>query len=297
MDIAQIFGLSPRRRMEPDKEVGIEIEVEGIYLPRDLDGRRYNWAFKQEGSLRGDECGEYVLRKPIERSKVFEEVEKLGALFKQRDSRIFGSNRTSVHVHINVQDWNIVEVINFVILYLIYEDILVRYCGESREGNLFCLRSKDAEYLYSALFNVGTTKNYENLQGNNLRYASINVEALSKFGSLEFRSMRGTVDPSEIEEWVNILLSLKDFAKETERPEEILHEISVQGITAYSNKVFGEYYGCLFKEGDEQVVMEGVRRVQYIGYCCDWMAHLQSKPKAILQDDIENPDVRRRLRR
>ena len=117
-------------------DVGIEVEVEGNNLPH-ID--EY-WNVTHDGSLRG-EALEYVFKRPLELSKAKEALDYLGHHLSKKNVSVLDSGRCGVHVHINCQKLSIVELYNFFTLNFILEDLLTAFCGESRVGNLFCLRA------------------------------------------------------------------------------------------------------------------------------------------------------------
>ena len=175
---------------ETKGDVGLEIEVEGTNLPLHVEG----FTRVHDGSLRGPETGEYIFASPCNLRETKKRLKNLLTEYENHATIIDTSYRTSTHVHINMQEDDMVTVYNMIILYLIFEDYLVKYCGEDREGNLFCLRMRDAEALLPMLLRAASSRSWSALSNEWLRYAAINVCALSKFGSLEFRSMRGTDD-------------------------------------------------------------------------------------------------------
>lgn len=123
---------------------GIEIEVEGQNLPPAIP------YFKRvaDHSLRG-ESAEYVFDKPLNLDQVHKAMDAF--IFYMNGVKVDDSDRTSVHVHLNVQQWTVKRVFTFFMLYAMFEEFLVKFCGESRENNLFCLRLKDAEGLILTL--------------------------------------------------------------------------------------------------------------------------------------------------
>lgn len=244
-------------------EVGIEIEVEGRNLPHQL---RYHWRVEGDGSLRGDESAEYVLKHPVPRDKVDKVLSYWKKVLGEAGSRIDNSERTSVHVHINVQEMTFTQITNFALLYMIMEEALVKFCGPTREGNLFCLRAKDAEYLVNQITNIIRTGNYRYLQSNDLRYASINFVALTKYGSLEFRAMRGTDDIELISNWVSILLKLKDIALKYKRPSDIVSNFSMMGGERWMQETLGDLFPLVKCDDLDIILQDGVRCVQDIAY-------------------------------
>jgi len=48
---------------------------------------------------------------------------------------------------------------------------------------------------------------------NAAKYAAINMSCLGRFGSIEFRSMRGTVDDAVLLPWFEVLVNLREYAR------------------------------------------------------------------------------------
>ncbi len=94
---------------------------------------------------------QWSMRRPVEPAEAYKALATLSHSFQENGSQIEDSGRAGVHVHVNCQELNIIQLYNFITLYLIFEDSLVKWCGPDRVGNLFCLRAKDAEWL---LFNL-----------------------------------------------------------------------------------------------------------------------------------------------
>lgn len=207
---------------------GIEIETEGKNLTNLVPPQ---WKIENDGSLRGrfpDEAAEYVLRKPLELQKAIDAVTQLRKIQDEVQAKLNFSFRTSVHVHVNVQQLTFNQYLNMIYTYLLLEEPLVRYCGKERVGNRFCLRLQDAEGLMDYLFMLfrqghGALKH---IHGDAVRYASINVAATSKYGSLEFRSLKGNMDIDYITTWLQALDNLRSFAQEHANPQ-IIHDLFV----------------------------------------------------------------------
>ncbi len=261
-----ISSLIDRANFEKGEEIGIEIECEGHNLVEEL---LTYWKCMKDGSLRG-ENQEYVLRRPVAREGVAKVLNYLNKKLEVHGSELARSDRTSVHIHINCLPLKIKQVYNFICLYLIFEELLVGYCNKSRECNLFCLRARDAEFLITMLKKACLTDNYWLLRTDQLRYAAMNVSALFKFGSLEFRALQGTVDPNIIQTWVALLLCLKDKAIEYDAPGEILYEFSRRGADGFLGDTFGELRGVITKGDVNQSMYEGARLAQDIAFARDW---------------------------
>ena len=125
------------------------------------------------------------------------------------------SIRTSVHVHFEVKHYSTIDLINFVCLYWILEPYLQHFCGSWRQGNLFCLRLRDSSYMKILL--VSMLQNHQNplktyLVSENYRYGSVNFGSIPKFGTIEFRMMRGVSDENDAFIWIDSLEAIRKFA-------------------------------------------------------------------------------------
>ena len=259
-------------------EVGIEVEVEGRNLPK---APQSYWVHHPDHSLRGAENAEYVLKQPCRRTSVTKFLIYLDKFLKAKGAKIDESNRTSVHVHVNMADKSLVQCYNYIILYLIFEDLLTNIAGESRRGNLFCLRARDAEFFVDVLAGYAKARKF-NPDPEKLRYTSINVCAMTKFNSLEFRALRGTTDPKIITDWVELLLAIKDASLLYQFPDQILGDFSVLGPDDFVRKVFPEHVPLFLQQANYHNMMwEGARLVQEIVYATDWTKNV--KPKRMFE--------------
>ena len=228
----QLFGYE--RPKEGD--FGIEIEVEGNNLVEVQSG---GWTSVKDGSLRG-ESYEYVFSEPVIREKVKPQLEFLAK--KLHKSELNFSFRTSVHVHMNMMDCTEDQVMNVIYLYLLLEEPFLTYCGKERKGNRFCLRLQDAEGLMDAvnMIFVYGFKGIQNINRDTMRYASINLEALVKYGSLEFRAMHGNLDVQYIDTWVEALYRIRKFAMEIKDPIDIYNLYAQMSPIDFMEKVLGD---------------------------------------------------------
>lgn len=197
-------------------EIGLEVEAEGKYLPT---GNLPSWNIEDDGSLRGifpDTRAEYVFRKPLPINEVKEALKELFNEGVRIGTKWEFSYRCSTHVHLNILDLTVDELNALVYTYLLLEEPLVRYCGRERIHNRFALRTQDAEHTleYISLLFQNGPKDRSLADAGRLRYAGLNLNAIPKYGSLEFRSMRGTSDIGVLSNWVEAIYCLKKFCKE-----------------------------------------------------------------------------------
>lgn len=259
MKINELFTLIS---VEKEREVGIEVEMEG----KGLEAVHPNyWAVYDDGSLRGGQA-EYVLKAPVKRNLFESRIDYLYKILRSQ-ADIEPSDRCGVHIHINCQ-WNTIEeTFNFIILYLMFEDLLVHWCGEDREGNLFCLRAQDAEYLIMSLIEDRERGAFHScIDSGRYKYAALNTSSLRKYGSLEFRSLRTPDYPDQIKTWVHILLRLKDKAIKSNDPKDLIRHCSHRGEVDFAKEIFGKYFKTLQCPEMDFMIMDGVRRVQALAF-------------------------------
>lgn len=260
--ILHLFGVKDVK----EKEVGIEIEMEGKSLFNTDHRPIENWKIVHDNSLRG-ESQEYVLCEPVTRHKVVEVLQSLQSRFEEIGSKLTPSDRCGVHVHINCQTFSTQEVINFATLYYIFEGLLMRWCGEDREGNIFTMRLKDAEATIPELINAQIHNNLSDLQCDNFRYSSLNFSSLSKYGSLEFRGMRTPRKLLNIMVWVEMLLMIKDRSMVYSRPKDIIEAFSVIGAEGFLTHIMEDHAEVLMFHNFERTMYESARLIQDIAYC------------------------------
>lgn len=273
-------------KREEAGDIGLEIEVEGKYLPK--MGKL--WRTEADGSLKGEESAEYVLAAPGSMKDVQAALDQLEAAYVHNETRVDNTVRAGVHVHINCQRLTMTQLYNFITVYLILENLLVKWCGEFREGNLFCLRTCDAEWMLQVIRSAANDpkKMYKNrFHRDELRYASMNLKALGDYGSLEFRAMRGTRDLSLIYSWAETLYGLREFACGFDKPSDIVEAFSIRGPERFIEDALGKNTAQFMHEDYLNLVWKGLRNAQDVAYCTDWMVF---EPKMRKIGQLEFPE-------
>lgn len=254
-------------------ELGLEIEVEGNKFKKtDLPSP---WVYHHDGSLRGEDNAEYVYGKPTKFTEVKDSLDKLWNMFAEYGSILDESNRTSIHVHLNVQGFYLNRLAALLGMYFSVEEILVQWCGDHRVGNLFCLRGKDAPAILSRVLQLLTTGERVSFS-DGMHYGGVNIQAISKLGSLEFRPMRGCTDKETILRWVRILERIYTLSAEYSDPRTIVDSFSSVGAVEYGRLILGDEFDKILTEigwSESQAnesLLEGIRLAQDICYCREW---------------------------
>jgi len=280
-------------RNHQEGKFGVEIEVEGKRLPLGELNPKY-WRVDRDGSLKAAEAFEYVTPIPMSLIDIKKALDHLDKAYIDKKSVVDESIRAGIHVHLNVQDYYPEELWTFITAYYVLEDLLTEWCGPSREGNHFCLRSRDSEFSLFAIAEAIKGKNLKGLNTDNLRYAALNPCSLFKYGSLEFRAMRGTRDLNAVYQWVKLIDDLEKGAKQFKTPEEVIYAMSAGGSRGFVEQVLGESAKLFARVNDiDNTLRDSMRRTQIIAFAVDWNTY---KPQQ-LHEQCLLPNFPRRCSR
>lgn len=119
------------------------------------------------------------------------------------------SPRTSFHVHVNMLDKTPTATAAALVRYWLLEPFLIPMCGKYRKHNLFCLPLTEAAATIKNLAMDHAAKTpFSSLTQNNAKYGSVNLGALVSYGTLEFRSMDGSINVEQKKLWVDLLYEI-----------------------------------------------------------------------------------------
>lgn len=227
------------------------------------------WRLENDGSIGGGL--EFVCHSPASMEDTSEKLRLLYEELRGQDIDFEGQERAGVHLHVNVQEWNAYQLLTFVTLYYIFEEVLVDWCGEHRVGNHFCLRVKDAEYLLVQLKTALEKRDLYDLNSTKLRYSALNFCSLFKYGSLEFRSMRTAPCHSYLVRWMEMIDKLVEFSKRYDNPLSLLEYLSPKSMDTCMEEVFGEYLSReLYTTEVDNKMREGWWVAQEIAHSTHW---------------------------
>lgn len=278
--------------------IGMEIEVEGRRLPRD-GGITVSspttgaiWLGHEDHSLRG-ESREYVLSAPVTSDELEGMVEGLFEAFAVNNTKLINSNRCSTHVHINMNGKRINQVTSLLCLWACFEQYLIRWCGEERQSNHFCLSLSDAATLPNAwnLFLRTGAREWPR----DMKYSAINLLPLWDRGSVEFRCGAAADDPVKPVTWGLFLNRLVNFATTRyPNPRQIAYDLSERGGAAILEEICGKQFHKFFKEvtgltanteAFNKGCMAGFRNVQSVAMGFPWDTWIE----VIEREFIPNP--------
>lgn len=272
-----------------DKEsekVGIEVELEASH-PIPYAGVRkerlpkLSWSGYHDGSLRN--FGAEFISDPLPYQKrgdvkahcvdLMEFITKqMNAAYKNSWKFEQDCPRTSIHVHWNAKQYTPQQVYSCCTAWWLLENLMVKYCGDDREGNLFCLRIKDAEMIGYYVDREIRNPLYALQQYNKetVKYAALNLATLRSPGTLEVRCMRGLLNPNEISDWVDIVASIFMNAA-TMTPTEIIDLVEEKGVDNFLMKMLPHHYTTFQYIKDYQsLVKEQIGLVARYVYWQNW---------------------------
>jgi hypothetical protein len=249
-------------------DVGVEIELEADNIPHE-DSLPVLWKKEEDPSLRG-ESAEFVMQYPVPIADLESHLQELKKCLVGNLTIPRPTYRAGIHVHVNVQDLTPVQLVTFICSYFMLEEVLLRFCDKSRLGNHFCLRMSDASYLLDKIVQFIESEDLHTLNTEDLRYGSLNITSLFKYGSVEFRALESTLDVGRINTWAGVLVHLRDYAKTLRSPVDLLGQASQLGFEQYAPVILGNWYPAFRAWATEENIKRGIRNIQYAIYSRDW---------------------------
>ena len=283
------------------EQIGLELECEGLKLPNPIS----YWEVHSEGSLKPKSpysAKEYVLMNPMNYSKALTALEYLSDSFKQSGTLLNESNRTSVHVHFNASMFTYKDLAQILCAYYLIEDVLIAYCGEERVGNLFALSATDSSKIVTnvkRMFeSISTSKKFyivlEQIFSDQYRYAALNLSAIKKLGSIEFRAMRMPViekhyDNTTIKIWTNILYNLVTKALSYQTPDTMLNELSKLSYDSLLYTLVGPHAADLLALNipHKHMINRGFIISNSISSVCNWPEEKESPHQKASQAKLD----------
>lgn len=241
----------------PRCNIGVEIEIEKA-LTALLKTKPKYWHIKEDGSLR-EGGAELVFARPMQGEEAINALKEAFEVLLNKKMQI--SPRTGIHVHVDAQDMGMRELRLLCVLYALTEEPLFEWVGNHRHTNQFCLPWYEAEGDIEIIANM-VTQNKLGIKKQAAgihRYAALNLNAINKFGSVEFRHLQTTLDLPRVLTWVNLLMSLKKVAMTYEHSaNHLLSAFSDMGKSKFVSSIFGK----LSKELNPSCINLGIQLAQ-----------------------------------
>ena len=237
MTVADAYGLSP---IVSDKQTficGIEYELECVLNP-DVANNISGLHVTTDGSLKY--LGYEFIASPggvdTQLTRYTELFKKLK--FEQHPSITPFNERTSTHVHVNVQLLNIEELRTLLYLYILVEEALFRQAKPYRRHNIHCVPLRFT-CLGTA---VGKLTTFSGLLSSWHKYSALNLLPMKKLGTVEFRHMHGMDSYDDLHNWLRNLEALYLASVSGVTTKDIIKALySKQSITSIVNQFIPKF--------------------------------------------------------
>lgn len=278
MKIYDVLAPVQRNIVKYDGLLGVEIETETL-VPYELPRMKF-WTTVADGSLRNYGI-EYVLNQPLNTGADLDAaLEEFETKTKKFDF-IQDSVSTSVHVHINFLNQTFRTLANFLTVYSLMENLLIRFSGPDRLSNLFCLPICDAEEIVeniiSLLTQIDNPGGFRGIRlgADMMKYGAINISAFPQRGSLEIRSFRGVTDVNIIRDWTTLLKNMLEYSKRDITPVDIVNQWRDTQIEMIED-VFGNKFQLLICDNVDALVQKNLWYAARIAsFTKDWSKFAQ----------------------
>jgi len=207
MKAIPVASYKPFEMVRPRLKIGIEVEVEKVAHHLGVNMANEMWMTREDGSLR--QGGIEFVSIPIADQQIPWAIHYLFDQYLPKDADF--SARTSIHVHVNVRNWSCKEILNLILLYIVFERLLYRFAGPQRYQNIFCVPIRETK-LPIVLSNYLANGNFQGLLESWTKYSGLNLVPIRKFGTVEYRHMRGHRNTEYLLNWINVIQQLHKTA-------------------------------------------------------------------------------------
>jgi len=262
------------RIVSPQTFVGLEVEVEGMLAALHEHSLKPLWRIVLDGSLRNN--GVEFVSSPIRGNAIPAALIQLSDYLNTVQTKHDFSARTSVHAHINMRTATAEHLMNLLMVYLVFEPTLYaavfNTLQKKRDDNIFCLpighslRLLDLQGIFTQ-WESGNLEIISAIPDLWKKYTGLNLTPLKGFGTIEFRQLGGTANVPKIIEWLNLILSIKDYAI-THSYEDIQSRILELNTTSmydvFTRDVFGKYAQRFIGHNLQSELERGAIFVKYV---------------------------------
>lgn len=234
----QLEAFTPHAELVSADALGIELELEG-FTGDSMDQAsrlvRPLWTIIGDGSLRNGGA-EFITQGGFGGTKLIQAIDKLQVALGRVNYD--ASWRCSTHMHINMLDFTVNQVVRFMLVYAACEPILFEFCGAYRKSSNFCTPLGDSlpfhRKIISRMYDDAVSRRSPQQHAN--KYVALNILPLfpdnrgRALGTVEFRGGRPLVDRAEMITQANLLLSIKQYVRDFQGDEEALLNSMAEGV-------------------------------------------------------------------
>ena len=246
LGIGNLQDFRPHATLVSPDALGVELELEGFTSRSTEEASRHLhplWTVTTDGSLRNGGV-ELITNGGLGGEQLHAAFERVASLLERINYD--ASWRCSTHMHINMRDFTVNQVVRFMLVYAACEPVLFAHCGKFRYSSNFCVPIADSLPFHKKLI----SRLYDNVvksraaAQNTVKYTAMNFQPLfgdgrsrPALGTVEFRGGRPMTTTTEFVLQANLLLSIKQFVREsTDSEADMLTRLN-EGVlnTVYAN--------------------------------------------------------------
>lgn len=269
--LASVVGKSNRLKLDkmevvlplPERLMGIEIEVErvpeAIIVTRPCPA---GWAVVSDGSLR--DGVEYKLSAPLAGASLAGAIESMF-----QNNKFFRRHTSSCHIHVDILEEEVTEetLQSLFLLAFMTEEVLYqvgdsgrKWCGFTNtltslaDSQVAALTLGQEEYNKRYAVYSHNRRDYDyftdHLQSGS-RYIGLNVQAMYKYGSIEFRYFPTPESKDELYNWVRIVQSYMKAAQSLDGLEAVKAMMGTEeSYKSFIEEFFSEWKHMFFNHAD-----------------------------------------------
>lgn len=174
---------------------GLELEIENC----SPDWTTTGFQSTEDGSLRND--GWEFISRPMTYSNIAWCLQNFFDRNKPSDHNY--SERTSIHVHTNVQNLNLGQLASLMMLYQVFEPVLFNFIGGDRDKNIFCVPWSETQMGYTSISRI-KDEDFSTVRGWE-KYTALNLLPIQEIGTVEWRHMYGNCNLDFILTWLRLI--------------------------------------------------------------------------------------------
>ena len=219
-----------------DYKLGFEIEFKEAHRERlvthmqnylqgsgiQIESEHYNhttrshWKIVYDGTVSCGSFGGELVSPVLQGGAGLEELRKVLEALNSFTEVNIGENinyECGVHVHLSYDGMNVSHVKNIYRRYAHYEDTIDTWFPKSRRANSnrWCKTIQDNRVLQRIANYSDSLVRMSRLVGT--RYVKLNLQSLSRHGTIEFRQHAGSTDFEKISNWAKFCMSFVDISK------------------------------------------------------------------------------------
>ncbi len=262
----QVYSKSAEIRVaDPQLIYGMELEIEGVDSPDSFTKGIGTITHTEDGSLRNN--GREFITMPMNMRSLHHALKLFFDNAKLNEDNY--SDRTSVHVHCNVQDLQPSQLASVLLLYQVFEGLLYGFIGNERDKNIFCVPWSETNLSFNILNNLSEANTAKILGLKQWqKYTGVNLLPIFSQGTIEFRQMHGNCNLPYIADWLNLIGSMFAYARNNSLADIKDRFIKLNTTSSYrplTEDVFKDWSPLLLRQPNYWNMMEdGVLNMKYL---------------------------------